>query len=541
MSVLDAMQRTKNKMPQHLINFAETPGGYVAVLVTDFMYRIHKEMQSACEVVFVDTTSHVDKTNCSLTILVCSSAAGGLPLGVILSSTQTKEDYLRGFTLLQAMLGDVAFNGKLHPECFITDDSDAERGALHEVWPQSKLFLCVFHVLQAAWRWLWNSRNKVANEHRKPLISVLKKLVYAESICSFEEIWLEFLNSELSQNNVKCTEYFRSAVERREEWSLPWRCGFLLRGHNTNNMCESMMMVIKDIVLNRNKAHNGAQLLLVMADVYNNYLRLRLSDVLLKKDSSCKPSTSTIPMCAVTHAGGTVYTVKSASQEGICYNVDLSIGMCSCLCGNTGSVCKHQLAASQYSAVRLPQLYACTVAEKEVLYKVIYGDKPMPTSNFFDGLFADTPVNVVSHVNKEPAARDDEQGDVAVVIETSAQTTNENQSIDTSIDEFTSMINRELKRTKSTCMLSSFAVFEQRLKSCRNPAQVNTFLRTAGCTIFKASGAAKRKIPCQPTTIARRQFGQPRGKAALLKGKITKRKRNLALNILKNLPNAKIH
>ncbi|XP_076057040.1 uncharacterized protein LOC143034607 [Oratosquilla oratoria] len=122
-------------------------------------------------------------------------------------------------------------------------------------------------------------------------------------------------------------------------------------------MCESMMMVIKDIVLNRNKAHNGAQLLLVMADVYNNYLRLRLSDVLLKKDSSCKPSTSTIPMCAVTHAGGTVYTVKSASQEGICYNVDLSIGMCSCLCGNTGSVCKHQLAASQYSAVRLPQLY----------------------------------------------------------------------------------------------------------------------------------------------------------------------------------------
>lgn len=96
MSVLDAMQRTKNKMPQHLINFAETPGGYVAVLVTDFMYRIHKEMQSACEVVFVDATSHVDKTNCSLTILVCSSAAGGLPLGVILSSTQTKEDYLRG-------------------------------------------------------------------------------------------------------------------------------------------------------------------------------------------------------------------------------------------------------------------------------------------------------------------------------------------------------------------------------------------------------------------------------------------------------------
>lgn len=96
MSVLEAMKRLKSKMPQHLIDVSETSGGYVAVLVTDFMYRIHKEMKSASEVVFVDTTSHVDKTNCSLTILVCSSAAGGLPLGVILSTTQTKEDYVRG-------------------------------------------------------------------------------------------------------------------------------------------------------------------------------------------------------------------------------------------------------------------------------------------------------------------------------------------------------------------------------------------------------------------------------------------------------------
>ena len=63
MSVLDAIQRTKKNMPQHLINSDETPGGYVAVLVTDFMYRIHKEMQSAREVVFVNTASHVDKTN----------------------------------------------------------------------------------------------------------------------------------------------------------------------------------------------------------------------------------------------------------------------------------------------------------------------------------------------------------------------------------------------------------------------------------------------------------------------------------------------
>lgn len=104
------------------------------------------------------------------------------------------------------MLKDVAFNGKLQPECFITDDSDAEKGALREVWPHSKQFLCVFHVLQAAWRWLWNAKNVIAKEHRKPLISVLKKLVYSESTDCFETTWSEFLQSELSRNNLKCTE-----------------------------------------------------------------------------------------------------------------------------------------------------------------------------------------------------------------------------------------------------------------------------------------------------------------------------------------------
>lgn len=104
------------------------------------------------------------------------------------------------------MLKEVAFNGKLHPECLITDDSDAQREALREVWPHSNLFLGVFHVLQAAWRWLCNAKNSIAKEHREPLISILKNLVYSESNDSFENTWTEFLQSELSQNNSKCTE-----------------------------------------------------------------------------------------------------------------------------------------------------------------------------------------------------------------------------------------------------------------------------------------------------------------------------------------------
>ena len=69
---------------------------------------------------------------------------------------------------------------------------------------------------------------------------------------------------------------------------------------------------------------------------------------------------------------------------------------------------------------------------------------------------------------------------------------------------------------------------------------MNSFLNTGGSSIYKSSGALKRKIACQPTSIARRQQGQPKGRATLLRSCIVKRKRNLAQNINLNQPNVKI-
>jgi len=48
-----------------------------------------------------------------------------------------------------------AFDGKGFPTIFLTDNSDAEI-ALNAVWPNSKSLLCIFHILQDLWRWLWD-------------------------------------------------------------------------------------------------------------------------------------------------------------------------------------------------------------------------------------------------------------------------------------------------------------------------------------------------------------------------------------------------
>ena len=265
------------------------------------------------------------------------------------------------------------------------------------------------------------------------------------------------------------------------------------------------------------------------------------------KDSSSKTVCTATPLSAVTHNGGTLYTVKSASKEGVEYTVDLSIGMCDCVCGNTGSVCKHQLAASQHSAVRLPQVHTCTRDERQHLFKVMYGNKSMPSPSFFDGLFEETPVGGAGRDEKGACIQEGSSAETSVsgvagvdggsgaALEIDASSTDE------IIDEFTSMLNKEFKRIRSTALLESFNGFGSKLKACRNGAQGSTLLRTAGCTLFQRTGAQKRKILCQPTSIARRSAGLPRGKSALLKGKVVKRRRNLAMNVQKNLPNAKIH
>ena len=65
--------------------------------------------------------------------------------------------YNAAFQLLKDILPTSSFGGSDCPAIFVTDDSDAERNALSSVWPEAVLRLCLFHVPQAVWRWLWSA------------------------------------------------------------------------------------------------------------------------------------------------------------------------------------------------------------------------------------------------------------------------------------------------------------------------------------------------------------------------------------------------
>ena len=127
----------------------------------------------ASKTVFMDTTSSCDSENHYVTFLLTPCEAGAMPLAVFITSGQRQADYETTFNLLKQTVGGNLFGGQYYPKVFITDDSSAEQNAMKSAFPESGSKLCLFHVAQAAWRWLWNSVNKVALGDRKREFQVL--------------------------------------------------------------------------------------------------------------------------------------------------------------------------------------------------------------------------------------------------------------------------------------------------------------------------------------------------------------------------------
>ena len=123
----------------------------------------------------VDATSNLDRNDSKLLHLVCPSAIGALPLADIIITREDAKTIKFAFDLLKSVLPEKAFYGRgvhLGPQIFMTDDCDAERVALAESWPSSVLLLCIFHVLQAMWTWLWDAKHKIENKDRQALLVV---------------------------------------------------------------------------------------------------------------------------------------------------------------------------------------------------------------------------------------------------------------------------------------------------------------------------------------------------------------------------------
>ena len=169
-----------------------------------FQRRVHKMIPQAGDLMMMDATSNVDRSDTKTFLLMCPSSAGGLPIATLITTREDNKTIEYALELLKSILPSYAFYGRgpnVGPVLALTDDSDSEQMALSAAWPDLVLLLCQFHLLQALWQWLWAGAHKIEKGDRAPLLQLFRKLVYSDTEELFKKAVAE-MKSTLSTKSI---------------------------------------------------------------------------------------------------------------------------------------------------------------------------------------------------------------------------------------------------------------------------------------------------------------------------------------------------
>nr|XP_054755233.1 uncharacterized protein LOC129261196 [Lytechinus pictus] len=334
------------------------PGGSQAAIaiVTPLMRRVHKLIKHSGEVVFIDTacTGNMDRQGCRVYSLLTHSCCGGLPLGVLVTTSDSTETMTEALNLYNSVLDDSAYfgRGKSGPELFMTDDSTSERQSLHAVYPDATLLLCVFHMLQAFWPFLCEAKNAVRKEDRPHLFFLLRDMVYCDTVEALEAKHEEIMKDKTLETYANVRRYLENIFVRKMSWAVCYQADLNACNNNTNNFAESAMRVMKDQILERTKAYNVIQLVDFIVTRLETYYERRLIDICNNRldrvlQSRFLPSIATgseIDPNKIVRLEDSqnVFLVPSETDDTTTYMVDTALGVCDCRKGMAGGPCKHQ-------------------------------------------------------------------------------------------------------------------------------------------------------------------------------------------------------
>ncbi|CAG8705585.1 4201_t:CDS:1, partial [Ambispora leptoticha] len=172
------------------------------------------------------TMAVLNVLNTLLTILSTSTSIGSLPLAVILTSDETAYTFLEALNVLKSVMPLTAFNERrpgVGPEVIMMDDCKAEKKALHNTWNKATLLLCVFHFLQAMWRWLWDGKNSINMDDHVIIIGCLKKIVFAKTESKLKEEYRALIINQVYLKYPYFQKHFEAMWNRRKEWAIAFR------------------------------------------------------------------------------------------------------------------------------------------------------------------------------------------------------------------------------------------------------------------------------------------------------------------------------
>lgn len=232
---------------------------YRLTVCTPLMKRAHT-LEGAGGMIFVDgCTDFIQATKDTFVVVLAATPAGALPLGMFITDKGTKANMTACFRQLQRDMPKEAYFGM--GDCgptAIMADAGVESKSLAEIWPDTPVYLCLFHFLQAgkslavannknsgffsdsfpmslaAWTWLQKHMEK---DHRKSAYGLIAALAKAADKSTFDRC-LQKLRETFPDHSVR--SYINKKLKSKDSWSLAFRPKSRTAGHNTNNYAEAV-------------------------------------------------------------------------------------------------------------------------------------------------------------------------------------------------------------------------------------------------------------------------------------------------------------
>jgi hypothetical protein len=366
-------------------------------------------------------------------------------------------------------------------------------------------------------------------------------------------------------NAIKHQKYVgrvKSFLDRGKEWMAIHRISLKTRGNNTNNYSEATIRILKDVVLCRTKAFNIVALIDFCLYVWEDYYVTRILDFAhnrrVNKKLYFKNITSSNAKIVPVEDSDDCFNVQSFTNSIVFYEVNSSVGFCSCPKGSSGAFCKHQAVVQDKYGNIFPSPPVTSAEGRHSLGKLALGSA-CPPLDFFLGL-----TEKPTESSSVPYLDTSRQNDFDIANNSENPDLNQNVAAD-SDEDFSDFVNppryidhwpdflNNLNRLQA--LSGNNSVIEAALKKINcslgrvvnEPQAVDILLsiKNAVCGGIKTGG----KIKVQPTSIARRRPSATRGSKRIAEGRPAantpasrpKRPRILAQNINNNVPHAKSH
>lgn len=335
------------------IKFEKTSNSknFFIVICTPIMLRAHEKLPQSSELVMVDAAGGMDRQRHRVYFFVTPTAAGGIPLNVIITDTECEEAFSEALCALKDMLPNYSFHGKNFPDIFLTDNDLKERRPLSDAFPSSTLLLCQFHVMKAVWSWLCNKKHGIETTQRQELYFLFKRVLNSKSEDEAKNNYHSLLQNEHCKKYPNFQEYITNMWDYRHSWVSCFRADTPIRGNNTTNYVEVIFRLLKDHIFDRVMAYNLTQLVDFIVTRYEAYMEKRLIDfscgkcpryMLRNMTTDHKLIKDSDILQVSDHTSS--YRVKSQRHKDVLYTVDIENGMCTCYVGQSGKICKHAAA-----------------------------------------------------------------------------------------------------------------------------------------------------------------------------------------------------